>query len=107
MEAPEKLKPCPFCGVGGARIDDGFPWFQCMNCGASGPKCGADGWNTRASTMPGELVEEWKSILYGTPLDAFNNRDDDGLLSPTENGDRRIIEAIRRTLAWAEGRAKT
>ena len=55
-------------------------------------------------TMPGELVEEWKSILYGTPIDAFNNRDDDGLISPAGNGDKRIIEAIQRTLAWHEGR---
>ena len=101
----EALKPCPFCGSNEVEIDSaGHPfegrvdiWVACEGCGTSSQIVDAvekarSLWNTRASTMPGELVERIKaegSKPMGLAEHAMSVR---------------FVDLLRDILAWHEGK---
>ena len=104
MEAPEKLKPCPFCG-GEARIEDeledGGKCISCIRCMACSPvyfdRCEnmVPEWNRRDSTMPGELVEKMRAEGKWLIEQAMGSGD---------GNDLRVAYVIRDILALHEGR---
>ena len=85
IQTPEKLKPCPFCGVTEKDQDEGVPFIQldtefstdrffvrCSQCGATSgyrdtEKEAIETWNARDAAGRAPLVEALEKIANWTP----------------------------------------